>query len=549
VTRAAAAACVGSLLTLFASGCGDDGPQKVMGCRLADFAPAGSPLYAEFPGKLSGSDRENADTIFKKVTNDDHGADDFIEGWTTGLIRDIPGWDSLDYKEDIEPWLGNRGAIYSIDDDDLDTAMVVVTTDASAADAAADKAESTGGDTTHTMIGNELVVGEEKAVDAVVPPDSTRPSLADDADVKKALDTSSVRDSVALFLGDTAKLIQGNFDFPSDPSSLIEAPPGQAPLHTLAEAPLPAAAGGSGLGGTGLLGKFPYDSSRPILATVGLGDERIDVEGVTPIREGADLPDPQIDADRLAKIPASAFAGFSNTGQTRVLIGVLRKAFKAGFNKQLHSSKLPVGRGRFLRFLRKAIGADIFKVTNSFTGPGDFYGTGDGQHLVGVATLATKAKPADILNVTRFAATPPTTPGGRVTVLPAPGAGMRALQLSNIGPPGIQVAVVAAPGTASILIAKTGTDLGPALRELGTSGGAAPADRGHYSALLPSGFPLVGFGTAEPFAPLIPRDIPPDAREGVTWAVKHLNIAIGDRLTGDSETLHYTFSTKFFSGD
>lgn len=100
--RPAAALCAAAVLPL-AAGCGDSGGDA--GGDPASIAPARAPIYAEATLKLSDDLKELA----KKLTGEDDPGGEIkrlIEEQARKTMKDF------DYSEDIEPWLGERAALF-----------------------------------------------------------------------------------------------------------------------------------------------------------------------------------------------------------------------------------------------------------------------------------------------------------------------------------------------------------------------------------------------------------------------------------------------------
>ncbi len=96
------------VLAALAAGCGDDEPLPVDDGGLAGLAPADAPLFVDVALRPSGEQREAINSLIGRLGVPNPGA---------ALISSIDGLfaeDGLEiaYAADIEPWLGERGAVF-----------------------------------------------------------------------------------------------------------------------------------------------------------------------------------------------------------------------------------------------------------------------------------------------------------------------------------------------------------------------------------------------------------------------------------------------------
>jgi hypothetical protein len=112
----ALAASLAALLALLAAGCGDDGSAD-----LASAAPPDAPFYAEFALRPEGEQAEAVQQFAKRVAGIDDPAGAIVAELDDSLADE--GVDAT-YEDDIEPWLGDRGALFVRSFEGLDeTAM------------------------------------------------------------------------------------------------------------------------------------------------------------------------------------------------------------------------------------------------------------------------------------------------------------------------------------------------------------------------------------------------------------------------------------------
>src|SRR5262245_29589652 len=116
---AAAAAAV--LIAL--AGCGGSDSS---GSKVADVTPPGVPVFVEGTLRPTGELKSNADAIASQVAGIDNLGDFVVEKLEEEA--DDEG-EAFDYDKEVEPWLGERGAVFfeKLDeDDDLSGLGIVV---------------------------------------------------------------------------------------------------------------------------------------------------------------------------------------------------------------------------------------------------------------------------------------------------------------------------------------------------------------------------------------------------------------------------------------
>ena len=134
--RALAALAAGACV--LAAGCGGGGAQPAPGPDPASVAPPGSPLFAEATVTPTGDQRTALhDALSKLLSTDDPGG--FIADQIQNSLDS--GKSGLDFKTDIEPWLGPRAGFFLENfANNADGAFVAATTDAAATQRTIDKA-------------------------------------------------------------------------------------------------------------------------------------------------------------------------------------------------------------------------------------------------------------------------------------------------------------------------------------------------------------------------------------------------------------------------
>lgn len=149
-----------AVLSLLIAGCGDDGDSA--GSSLAELAPPRSVVFVEGELRPEGKLKSNVDAVARRVA----GVDDLGELIISELEGSAQGTgEPFDYERDLEPWLGERGAVaferLEADDELSEPIILVESTDTAATQEAIDRlgpsSESEVG-----IVGDTLVIAEDK---------------------------------------------------------------------------------------------------------------------------------------------------------------------------------------------------------------------------------------------------------------------------------------------------------------------------------------------------------------------------------------------------
>jgi hypothetical protein len=182
------------------------------GPQPAEALPARTLGYASIDLDPSGGQKIEALRTLNKFPafKDEVGinADDDILKEIFDRIQDDAHCDSLDYSDDIEPWLGDRAAMAAVDvgDDDPDAVVVVQVKDADKADAGfkAIKACGDGEDVGWEISGDWAVIAESDEIAGKVVDAAAEHSLADDEDFKKWTDEAGDPGVATFYAGPAA---------------------------------------------------------------------------------------------------------------------------------------------------------------------------------------------------------------------------------------------------------------------------------------------------------------------------------------------------------
>jgi hypothetical protein len=109
-----------------AVGCGSDDSS---GAKVAELAPAGTPIFAEAALQPEGELKSNADAAAQKIAGvDDLGAF-IVEELESSAADD---GEPVDFEAEVQPWLGEHGAAYWDSGDTDEANLIVETSDAEA---------------------------------------------------------------------------------------------------------------------------------------------------------------------------------------------------------------------------------------------------------------------------------------------------------------------------------------------------------------------------------------------------------------------------------
>jgi uncharacterized protein DUF3352 len=166
----------------------------------ASAVPADVAIYAEAAVRPEGSLKSLLEGALSKLL----GVKD-VGGYVSSRVDRTLAGHGLDYSKDVEPWLGERAAVFYQSFGSRPTAAIVIqTTDSSAALAAFEKAakadrkrprstsyrgvtvEAAGDDTTYATVGDLVVAGPRDGVEAAIDA-SKGDSLADSKDYSASL--------------------------------------------------------------------------------------------------------------------------------------------------------------------------------------------------------------------------------------------------------------------------------------------------------------------------------------------------------------------------
>jgi hypothetical protein len=182
------------------------------GPQPAEALPAATLGYASIDLDPSGGQKiEALRTLNKFPAFKDYvgiSPDDDLRKAIFDKIRDGAQCGSLDYSDDIEPWLGDRAAVAAVDvgGEDPDPVIVLQVKDADQADAGLAKIKdcSHSDDVGWQVDGDWAVIAESDAIAGKVVDAASKHSLADDADFKKWTDEAGDPGVATFYAGPLA---------------------------------------------------------------------------------------------------------------------------------------------------------------------------------------------------------------------------------------------------------------------------------------------------------------------------------------------------------
>ncbi len=289
----------------------------------ASLAPPRTSLYIEAEMQPQGAQKSNVESLFERISGIDTSLGSFIVSELESSAAS--SGEKLDFDKEVKPWLGERGGLFfdEYDGDDFHGYGVAVqTTDAAAARAFVDKRGESDDGTIAGVVGDFLVVAEDKATFKAIVDASEGESLADEESFASAFDAASSGSFADVFV-DIGRLIQQSGDTidsetrqfldtagidPDEATAVASLVPGSDQL----EIDLSTDAGGerppSG-DASKLLGSLPADSALALSsadfgARIGEAIDRIDADGipgeVPPHKFKSTLREAGIDVEKIS---------------------------------------------------------------------------------------------------------------------------------------------------------------------------------------------------------------------------------------------------------
>jgi Protein of unknown function (DUF3352) len=279
-------------LSLAFVACGDDDDDsEPTGSGVAEVVPADALVYADAVVRPEGDQRDNVESALGTVL----GVDDPGATIVDALEEEFAAEDTeLDYAEDFEPWLGERGGLFFLNfEDDSDGAFVLEATDDAAAQTALESIVETEGEVRRAtyegveytrndegdaagVVDGFAVIGSKAGFEAAVDA-SAGESLADSDSYAQALETAADERLVTVY---------------AEPRTILDFVVGQGDLSDEEATAISDAIGSS--------------ADAPVVLSAGADDSgffaEVATEGEAPIGGGSDLID---------RLPDDAWAAFA----------------------------------------------------------------------------------------------------------------------------------------------------------------------------------------------------------------------------------------------
>lgn len=353
-------------LIAVAAGCGDDGGST--GSEVAELAPPRTPIFVEGVLRPSGELKSNTEAAAERIAGIDNLGDFVVSELESSARED---GEPVDFETEIEPWLGERAAVFFErleDDDPTGLGIVVESTDAEATQKFIDTqvGESdepyrsgsyegveyeVGGeeDNAIAVIGDFLAIGEDEKILEDMVDASAGDSLAAEDTFSEAISAASAGSLADVYV---------------DIGRLIEQSGGQ--IDPQARQVLQNA------------GIDPSEATA--VASVVPGSDQIAVEFSSDLA-GREAPTGEA-SELLGSLPGNAFAGFAISGFGNQVDEAIDSLDEEGIPDAVPPNQLKKG--------LKQLGIDLEALSGSLEDAAVFAVGGSESSLGGALVLTTK---------------------------------------------------------------------------------------------------------------------------------------------------------------
>lgn len=369
MTLRALFAAIAAALVAFA-GCGSSDSS---GSKVAELAPPGVPIFVEGTLRPTGKLKSNTDAIAKQVGGIANLGEYVVEKLEESAQED---GEPFDYAKEVEPWLGERAAVFfeKLDENDDPTGLGIVV-------------ESTDGEATQEFVDNQVeasddpyksgsyegveyeVGGDEDNVTGVV---GDFLAIGEDEKVFKAMVDASQGDSLAAedtFAEAISAASDGSLaDVYVDVGELIDQSGGQIDPQARQ-----------------ILRNAGIDPSEATaVASVVPGSDQVTVELSSDLA-GQEAPTGDA-SELLGSLPGDAFAGFAVSGFGKQLKEAIDSLDEEGIPDTIPPNQLKKG--------LKELGIDLEGLAGSLQDAGAFAVGNSESSLGGALVLTTKGSQA-----------------------------------------------------------------------------------------------------------------------------------------------------------
>jgi Protein of unknown function (DUF3352) len=323
------------------------------GSDLASVVPPGTPVFVEGTLRPEGELKANTDAIAKQVAGVDNLGELVVEELESSAEDE---GEKLDYATEVEPWLGERGGAFfeRLEGSDLSGAGVIVeSTDTGATQEFIDEHSKGKEGREVGLVGDFLVVAEDKKVFEEAVEASEGEALADEDTFSKAISAAS-DGSLADVYVDVGKLIEqggGQID-----------PTARQILQNAGIDP----------------------SEATAVASIVPGAEQVAVELSSDLA-GQEAPTGDA-SSLLGELPGNAFAAFAVSGFGKQLQQAIDSLDEEGIPDTVPPNQLKKG--------LKQLGIDIDGIASSLEDAGAFVVGANESSLGGALVLSTKGSKA-----------------------------------------------------------------------------------------------------------------------------------------------------------
>lgn len=332
------------------AGCGGGSSS---GSDLASLAPPGTPVFVEGALRPEGELKSNVDAIAKQVAGVDNLGDLIVEELESEAASE---GEPVDFAREVEPWLGERGAVFfeRLEGEDFTgTGVIVESTDTGATQEFIDKHKGHMEGKVAGLVGDFLVVAEDQKVFKEVEEASEGEALGDEDTFTKAISAAS-DGSLADVYVDIGKLIDQN-------GAQID-PNARKILQNAGIDP----------------------SEATAVASIVPGSEQVAVELSSDLG-GEEAPTG--DASKLlGEVPADAFAGFAVSGFGEQLKELIDSLDEEGISGTVPPHQLKKG--------LKQLGIDLEAIAGSLEEAAVFASGANESSLGGALVVSTKGNEA-----------------------------------------------------------------------------------------------------------------------------------------------------------
>lgn len=332
------------------AGCGGSSSS---GSDLASLAPPGTPVFVEGTLRPEGELKSNVDAIAKQVAGVDNLGDLVVEELESEAEKE---GEPVDFAKEVEPWLGERAAAFfeRLEGEDFSgTGVIVESTDLEATQEFIDKHKGGMEGKVAALVGDFLVVAEDKKVLEEVEEASEGEALGGEDTFTKAISAAS-DGSIADVYVDVGKLIDqagGEID-----------PEARKVLQNAGIDP----------------------SEATAVASIVPGSEQVAVELSSDLG-GQEAPTG--DASKLlGELPGNAFAGFAVSGFADQLGELIDNLDQEGISDTVPPNQLKKG--------LKQLGIDLEGIAESLQEAAVFASGSNKSSLGGALVVSTKGDKA-----------------------------------------------------------------------------------------------------------------------------------------------------------